>query len=146
MEIRSSRFGSIEVDDADILHFPEGLVGFAGCRDWVLLGDEQNGAVAWLQSVDQPEVGLAVVSPTRFVPGFRMRVARRELEALKFDQLRGVRVLVIVGKSGRGITLNLKAPLVVNLERRLGRQVVTNGGLPLEYEVAAAAPALKMIA
>ena len=146
MEIRSSRFGSIEVDDADILHFPEGLVGFAGCRDFVLLGDEQNGAVAWLQSIDQPEVGLAVVSPTRFVPGFRMRVARRELEPLKFDQLRGVRVLVIVGKSGRGITLNLKAPLVVNLERRLGRQVVTNGGLPLEYEVAAAAPALKMIA
>jgi flagellar assembly factor FliW len=146
MEIRSSRFGSIEVDDADILHFPEGLFGFAGCRDFVLLGDEQNGAVAWLQSIDQPEVGLAVVSPTRFVPGFRMRVARRELEPLKFDQLRGVRVLVIVGKSGRGITLNLKAPLVVNLERRLGRQVVTNGGLPLEYEVAAAAPALKMIA
>jgi len=146
MEIRSTRFGSIAAEPGDILHFPEGLVGFADCRDWVLLADGQNDALAWLQSVDRPELSLAVVSPRRFVPGYQMRVARGELEPLKLDRLRGARVLVIVGKTNRAVTLNLKAPLVINLDRRLGRQVIANGQLPLQYEVASASPTLKMTA
>jgi len=42
-------------------------------------------------------------------------------------------VLTIVGKNEEGVTLNLKAPLVINLERRLGRQVITNGDQPLQH-------------
>jgi flagellar assembly factor FliW len=44
-------------------------------------------------------------------------------------------VLVIVGKHEHAITLNLKAPLIINLERRLGRQVVANGEQPLQFEL-----------
>jgi flagellar assembly factor FliW len=51
--------------------------------------------------------------------------------------VREAQVLAIVGKNDRGITLNLKAPLVINLERRLGRQVITNGDLPLQYPLSA---------
>jgi len=146
MQIRSTRFGPIDTEPGDLLHFPEGLVGFADCRDWVLLADGQNEALAWMQSVDRPELSLAVVSPRRFVPSFQLRVARCELEPLKLDHLKGVRVLVIVGKTARSVTLNLKAPLVINLDRRLGRQVIANGQLPLQYEVASATPAWKMTA
>lgn len=143
MEIHSSRLGTIEVEDADVLHFPEGLVGFADCRDWVLLADAQNEAVAWMQSVDRPEVSLAVVSPRRFAPDVQFRLARRELAPLNLDRLAGVRLLVIVGRTNRSVTLNLKAPLVINLERRLGRQVITNGDLPLQYEVGSSSLPLK---
>jgi flagellar assembly factor FliW len=48
-------------------------------------------------------------------------------------------VLVVVGSDEDGITLNLKAPLVINLRRRLGRQVVHNHDLPLRYELHAEA-------
>jgi flagellar assembly factor FliW len=146
MEIRSNRFGPIDVEPGDIIHFPEGLVGFADCHDWILLADAQNGALAWMQSVDRPELSLAVVSPRRFVPGYQMRVARRELEPLKLDHLQGARVLAIVGKANRSVTLNLKAPLVINLDRRLGRQVITNGDQPLQHEVAIASAAWKLSA
>ena len=146
MEIHSTRFGPIGVEPGDILHFPEGLVGFADCRDWILLADEQNSALAWMQSVDRPELSLAVVSPRRFVPGYHMRVARRELDPLKLEHLQGARVLVIVGKTNRSVTLNLKAPLVINLDRRLGRQVITNGDLPLQFEVASPPTSLRISA
>jgi flagellar assembly factor FliW len=146
MEIHSSRFGPIEVGPDDVIHFPEGLAGLGDCRHWVLLADAQNDAVAWMQSVDRPEVALAVVSPRRFVPGFRMHVARRELEPLQLEQIQAARVLAIVGKTDRSATLNLKAPLVINLDLRLGRQVITNGQLPLQYELGAALPTLKMSA
>jgi flagellar assembly factor FliW len=53
-------------------------------------------------------------------------------------------VLVILSKSEVGITLNLKAPLVINLERRLGRQVIHNADEPLQYELVTTEPVRKI--
>jgi flagellar assembly factor FliW len=143
MEIHSTRFGTLTIDPEDLLRFPAGLLGLEQCREWVLLDDGQQDAVAWLQSVQRPEVAVAVVSPRRFVPDYHIRVARPEVEPLEFDDVHSVEVLVIVGRTDRAVTLNLKAPLLVNLARRLGRQVITNGDLPIRYELNNAQLALK---
>jgi flagellar assembly factor FliW len=136
MEVNTSRFGSIHVDAEDLIRFPAGILGLEDCRDWVLLMDAQNDAVAWLQSAQRPKIALPVVSPRRFVPSYHIRVAQAELESLDLEDVRTAQVLVIAGRTDRTITLNLKAPLVINMARRLGRQVVTNGDLPVRYELA----------
>ena len=146
MEVQTTRFGMIEVDGDDLIRFAEGLPSFPECRDWVLLADGRNTALAWLQSVEQPEVAFAVVSPRHYLPGYRLRVARRELESLGIDDPRTARVLSIVGRSERSVTLNLKAPLVINLERHLGRQVIANGDLPVQFELRSTVAARKRIA
>ncbi len=146
MEIRTTRFGPVEFRPEDVILFEEGLLGLAECREWVLLADVQNDAVAWMQSLDQPEVALAVVSPRRFVPAFQMRVASRELQPLELDGTASAQVLVIVSKTDRLVTLNLKAPLVINLSRRIGRQVITNGELPVQYEITGTPAPTKKIA
>ena len=146
MRITTTRFGSVEVEADDVVRFPEGLLGLADCRDWVFLADTQNDALAWMQSLDQAEIALAVVGPRRFVPGYRVRVARRELQPLKLDDVGAAQVLVVVGRTDRSVTLNLRAPLVINLQRRLGRQVVTNGELPVRHELGSDPPVLKRIA
>lgn len=143
MRISTTRFGPVTVEPDDVIRFPEGLPGLAGCRDWVLLADAENDAVAWLQSVTRWEVALAVVSPRRFVPDYQVRVARRELELLRLEEATAVEVLVVVGRTDRSVTLNLKAPLVINVDRRLGRQVMANDRLPVRYELEDGSPALK---
>lgn len=135
----NSRFGTIQVDAEDCLFFPAGLCGLEDCRQWVLLADSENVALAWLQSVDRPGIALPVTSPRRFLPGYQMRVSRRELLPLELEDTSAAKVLVIVGTAGQGSTLNLKAPLVINLHRRLGRQVIANGDLPVRYEIIPAA-------
>lgn len=135
LEIATSRFGVVRYEPDDILHFPVGMWGLEDCRNWILLGDDQYQAMAWLQSVDHPRVALAVVSPRRFVPDYRMHVARAELEPLALSDIRDAQVLVVVGRAEHAVTLNLKAPLVINLQRRLGRQVLTNGDLPIRHEL-----------
>jgi flagellar assembly factor FliW len=135
MEVQTTRFGPIQIAADDLIRFPEGLPGFRECREWVLLADGRNAALAWLQSADRPEIAFAVVSPRRHVPGYRLHVARRELEPLEFEDLQAARVLAIVGKNARSVTLNLKAPVVINLDRRLGRQVIANGDLPVQHEL-----------
>jgi flagellar assembly factor FliW len=143
MEITTTRFGRLEIEANDIIRFPTGLWGFEDCREWVLLADQENDALAWLQCVQRPAVALAVASPRRFVPDYRMRVARRELSSLELSDVKRAKVLVVVGRTDRAMTLNLKAPVVINLDRRLGRQVITNGDLPVQYELASEPPALR---
>lgn len=136
MQIRTTRFGPLEVEPEDLIRFPNGLPGMEDCKHWVLLADAETSALGWLQCTSRAEVALAVVSPRRFVPNYQFRVYRSELAPLELDDVKDAQVLVIVGKNDRAITLNLKAPVVVNLQRRLGRQVVANGDQPLCYELA----------
>jgi flagellar assembly factor FliW len=133
MKIDTTRFGTVDIEPDDLLQFPAGLVGFEDCRHWVLLADTANDALGWLQSTMRPEIALAVVCPRRFVPEYQVRVSRGELTPLDLSDVRAAQVLSILGKNERGLTLNLKAPLVINLQRRLGRQVITNGDQPIQY-------------
>lgn len=135
MLLKTTRFGSITVEPNDILTFGNGPLGLDACRQWVLLADAQNDALGWLQSITRPEIALAVVSPRRFVPDYQFRVYRSELTPLELDQVRSAQVLVVLNRNESSLTLNLKAPIVINLSRRLARQVIANGDLPLQYEL-----------
>jgi flagellar assembly factor FliW len=124
MDISTTRFGTLAIDEDDVLTFVDGLIGMEECRHWALLADAQNATIGWLQSLDRPEVALAVVSPRRFVPDYRARVSRRDVEPLGVGAADEAQVLVIVNQVGESLALNLKAPLVIHLATRLGRQIV----------------------
>jgi flagellar assembly factor FliW len=146
MEIKTTRFGRLQIDSRDVIQFPTGIPGLNECTSWVLLADAHNEALGWLQSLQQPDVALAVVSPKRFVPGYQLRVGRNELGAQLHDRLDELHVLAIVGKNHRGITLNLKAPLVIHLGEGVGRQVIANGDHPVQYELSHESPAWRQAA
>jgi len=143
MRINTTRFGRIDVDPADVLTFPSGLPGLEDCREWALLADATNDALGWLQSTTRGDVALAVVSPRRFVPDYQVRIPRSELTPLAIADIRQAQVVLVVSRSGTALTLNLKAPIVINLEARTGRQVVASGDLSMHYELAIPQPTLK---
>lgn len=143
MRIHTTRFGRIDVEPADVLNFSSGLPGLEDCRQWALLADAANDALGWLQSVARGDVALAVVSPRRFVPDYQVRIPRSELSPLALADVRQAQVVVVVGRNGTSLTLNLKAPIVINLENRTGRQVVASGDLPLQFELGQERPPLK---
>ena len=69
------------------------------------------------------------------MPDYRVRVARNELAAIELDDFDRAFVLSIVAKNAGRLTLNLKAPLLFNLDRRLGSQVVTTDEQPLQWDL-----------
>jgi flagellar assembly factor FliW len=132
MQISTTRFGTLCVDVDDLIHFPHGIVSFEDCRHWVLLADPNNSAVGWLQSAERPATALAVVSPRRFVDDYRIRVCRGQLASLALSDRDRLYALCVISKQDGSCVMNLRAPVLVNLDRRLGCQVITSDEQPLQ--------------
>lgn len=135
MRIATTRFGEIEVEPRDVLTFPAGIAAFEDCRAWVLLGDADNERIGWLQSLTAAEVALPVVSPRAWIEDYRVRVGDGQLAALRLRPEHRTYVLSVISRSDAGLTLNLKAPLIVNLDRRLGRQVIVHDDQSLAWPI-----------
>jgi flagellar assembly factor FliW len=146
MNITTTRFGSIRLETRDLFTFPAGLIGLPDCRDWALLSDGSNDALAWLQSIERPETALAVVSPRRFVADYQFRAYRSELAPLELADIEEAYVLSIVARNGDELTINLKAPIIVNVRNRVGRQIVVNDDHPLQHVLSSPSSRLKKIA
>ena len=138
MEVTTSRFGELHAPPSDVLLFEQGLIGLRQCRRWIVLADAQNPALGWLQCVDDPDMALGVVCPRRFVPDYQLRVARQDLAPLGLASARDAQVVVIVSRHPNGLCLNLRAPLVINVKGRRGRQVVAKDSLPVRLALSGA--------
>ncbi len=137
MQINTSRFGPIEIEPEDILLFSHGLFAFENHRHWVLLSDGHNDGVAWLQSLGDAEVALPMVSPRKFIPGYQVRILRSQLTPLELAALDQAFVLNVLSQDAGQLTVNLKAPVLINLDRRIGRQIVTIDEQPLQLALPA---------
>lgn len=140
MKISTTRFGAVEVLSSDVIQFPLGLIGMETCREWVLLADAETDALGWLQSTEREDIALAVVSPRRFVAGYQARVASRDVASLGLKEHGAVQVLAAVSHGEQGLTMNLKAPLVINLATRVGRQVVAKDDHSVQYSLGSTIP------
>ncbi len=138
MRIETERFGSLEIDERELFLFPQGLIGLETLRQWALLPDPENGSVAWLQSASRGDRALAVISPRVFVPDYRIHVSSRSLECLQLRSDHRTFVLTTVAGSVGQLTTNLRAPIIINLDRRLGCQVVTGDDQPMQFALPSA--------
>ncbi len=126
MRIESSRVGTVEIREEDIIHFPSGLIGLNRYRRFVLLEFAQDVPLGWLQSVDDPNFGLPVAEPGIYVRDYAIETAASEVAELGLEHPDDCAILIVttIGAGGVIVTGNLRAPLLVNVERRIGRQVV----------------------
>ncbi len=133
MRIETDRFGSLEFDERELFLFPQGLIGLETLRQWALIPDPENATVAWLQSASRGDRALALISPRVFVPEYRVHVSQRSLECLQLRSDHRTYVLTTVAGGVGRLTTNLRAPIIMNLDRRLGCQVVTGDDQPMQY-------------
>lgn len=143
MDVITTRFGTLSVSPQDELYFNQGLIGLDDSRRWIVLTDSENPALGWLQSVEQGHIAFGIVSPRRFVPDYQLRVDRDDLRTLELATVRDAEVAVIVNRQAGGLTLNLRAPLVINVETRRGCQVVAKDAYPVQFSLATAAIQLR---
>lgn len=124
MEIESSRFGRIVVDDERVITFANGLLGFPEHSRFALIQTGEENYFFWLQSVDEPELAFVVTDPTIFFKEYAVPVREETRQDLCLEDDAALQTFVICNKVGDWLTGNLLGPIVVNAQNRLGQQVV----------------------
>lgn len=123
ISFESRRVGKIEVTEAEVVTF-EPLPGFPGLSRFVIMEHAEGGEMAWLVSIEDPDLAFVVATPWSFFPNYDPPVQREHVAALGIEKSEEVEILSIVTLSGKSIFLNLAAPLVINVTTRRGIQVV----------------------
>ncbi len=140
MRINTQRFGTLDLNADQLFLFPQGLIGMETLRQWALLPDPENTSVAWLQSASRGDRAIALISPRAFFDNYRVHVSRRDLAALHMRPGAEVYVMTTVSGHVGKLTTNLRSPLLLNLNRRLGCQVITSDDQPIQQRLPIAVP------
>lgn len=141
MQIRTSRFGILEVDPDAIITLTQPIIGFPEFRRFILLPGPPDTFVQWLQSTESADLAFILMSPREVVPDYRVVLGSHELAELavqSVDEL-DVFTLVVVPQDPAKIRTNLKAPLLLNRKLRLGKQtVLEKSDYPIQFFLAQA--------
>ena len=122
--VRSERFGELAVPTDRIITVEAGLIGLPAAHRFALLEPSREGSpFRRLVCLDDPELGFVVCDPEEFWPGYRQHVPR---PAAVGGEL-AVLVIVTVPAHAVEMTANLLAPLVVDVERLAGWQLILDG-------------------
>lgn len=126
MQIATTRFGPLTIDPATVIHFPLGLLGFETRQRFVLLDSDEVAPMRWLQSVDDPALSFLVVDPTLLFAEYAVTLTADDVAVLDAGEsdTPAALCLVVVPPNPREMTVNLLGPLVLNADKRLGKQVV----------------------
>jgi flagellar assembly factor FliW len=109
-----------------VIQFNEGLIGFSDCKSFVLMENEQIAPFRRLQSIDRPEVGFLVIDPALIAANYHSMIPKREWESLELSTpAAGIALAIcIIGPSSAESTGNLQAPLIINYEQMVGKQII----------------------
>jgi flagellar assembly factor FliW len=139
MTVETSRFGEVTFTENDLFEFPWGLPGFTDLRRFLALSLAEQPSFVWLQSLDDPKVALPAADPWLIFPDYEPRMPAYATEALDLRNPEDFTILcvVVVTKDAQEMTMNLMAPIVLNLKSRRARQVMLENS---PYSVRTAIP------
>ncbi|WP_027622302.1 flagellar assembly protein FliW [Acetivibrio clariflavus] len=127
MILNTRHFGEIEIDESKIINFKEGIPGFEDLKKFVVLYDgDETSPFRWLQCVDDGQLAFAVVNPFMIVNDYDIEIPEEIVSSLNIESIEDVMVLsiVVVPDDVSKMTMNLKAPVIINTKNNTGMQVV----------------------
>lgn len=137
MQIETQLFGTIAVEDDKVITFSEGIIGFPELKRFTLIVDEDNAdsaKVFWLQSLDEGSFAMPVVDPFVIFDEYNPVVEDEWFKSLgehtEDDLL--VFLTLVVPEDVTEMTVNQKAPIVINTNTSNACQIIVEGD---EYQI-----------
>lgn len=132
MIIETQRFGRVSINPNHIIAFSEGLLGFENLTRYAIILCEATEPIQWLQAVDDPMISLPIVNPFLIKPDYELDVDDEELQSIGMPSVEEILIVntVVLPEQIRGATINLSAPILINLRTKQGRQIVMEYAQP----------------
>ncbi len=128
MGLATKHFGEIQLDENKIIIFEEGIPGFENNKKYLLLSEtEEAGELfCWLQSVDNGDIAFAMMDVYKVLPDYAPTIEDGDLEQIGSTSAsdRVLYNIVVMPEDIKEMTVNLKAPVIINTVNKRGKQVV----------------------
>lgn len=124
MNILTKFFGSIEIEDEEIINFHYGIPGFDKLTKFVILGIEDNKNLKCLQSIEDVDVCLLIVSPWEHFRDYSFELSEDEINELMLESQEEAMVYNVITVREDKITINLAAPLIINVIKGVAKQII----------------------
>lgn len=138
MKANTRLFGEIDIQEDKIVTLEQGIIGFPELKKFTLIYDSEKGddsdTIMWFQSLDEPQFAMPVMQPSLVKPFYNPTVNDELLEPLGKLGPDNLYVLVTVKVPAdiKNMTVNLKAPLIINTDNMKGAQIIVEND---DYDV-----------
>ena len=142
MLINTKFLGEVEIKESEVLTFEYGLPGFPDYHRFILLAIDAELPLALLQSTEEASLGFIVAFPFAFKQDYMFELSEEDKEDLQIEKEEDVLTysIVTLKETFNDSTINLMAPVVVNINKKVGKQIVLQDSqaYPLRFPIKAA--------
>lgn len=127
MKINTARFGELEVNEKEIIHFEDGLFGFEDLKKYVIFQMEDDNPLVWMQAIEDGDLAFILIRPFEFRPNYSLKLSDKDVEDIKLESPddSDIFAIVVLPEDSSKMTANLQGPLVINRVKKLGKQVIS---------------------
>lgn len=126
MKFISKVHGEIEYDENNKITFNKGIPGFDELKTFVLVDLKEYKPFKLLQSLEDDEIALIVISPYDFFDDYEIILNEETIKNLKIEYQEQVTIVttITLNSDVNKITTNLQGPIVINIFTNLGEQII----------------------
>lgn len=127
MMIRTANFGEVAIKEEDILDFEEGLPGFENMHKFgIIRNTDRESPFIWIQSMEDAKLAFAMVDPFAIKKDYDFELKEDSAGRLGIEEASQVAVyaIVLVPEDIKKISMNLKAPVIINTTNNKAAQII----------------------
>ena len=128
IKVTTKPFGEIEVNELQIIDFPDGILGFDFIKKFIILDAGDPGSpFKWMQAFDEKDLAFVIIRPLDFMNEYELSISQNDLETVKAQNIDELLVFAIVTipENPRNMTANLQGPVIINPAKRIGKQAIS---------------------
>jgi len=127
MIIDTKHFGEIEINEENILNFEEGIPGFEDVhRFGIIYSEDPESPFCWIQAIEKQELAFPLVDPFAIKKDYDFELKDEYANSLGIESPEQVAVfaIVVVPEDINKMSMNLKAPIIVNTNNKKAAQTI----------------------
>ncbi|EKS4342926.1 flagellar assembly protein FliW [Clostridium botulinum] len=128
MKLNTKYHGCIEYEEKDVIYFEKGIPGFEELKKFIIFPVKDNDVFSVFHSIEKEDMGIIVTSPFNIEKEYEIQLEKEQIANLKLQDEKDTLVLntVTLNSDINKITANLRAPIVINIKEKIGKQIIIN--------------------
>ena len=140
MLVKTKFFGEVDLPEEKIITFDRGLIGLENYKKFTILYDceREETNISWFQSVDDAAFAMPVIKPWLVKEDYNPVVEDELLQGMGELTEENLVILLTMNVPSdlKQMSVNLKAPLIINSDTRKGAQIIVeNQDYEVKYKV-----------